>query len=72
MKKNTKKPLLSHGDVAKAIQKFKEQGGLIKRLPDQIVLKGGIIGGKFAVYESVFENGGGAGSPPATVEAAAE
>jgi hypothetical protein len=72
MKKSSKKPTLSHGDVAKAIQKFKEQGGLIKRLPDQIVLKGGMIGGKFAVYESVFDNGGGAGSTSPSVEAAAE
>jgi len=72
MKKSTKKPTLSHGDVAKAIQKFKEQGGLIKRLPDQVVLKGGMIGGKFAVYESVFDNGGGAGAASPSVEAAAE
>lgn len=72
MKKSTKKPMLSHADVAKAIQKFKEQGGLIKRLPDQIVLKGGMIGGKFAVYESVFDTGGGASPTSPTVEAAAE
>jgi hypothetical protein len=72
MKKSTKKPILSHADVSKAIQKFKEHGGLIKRLPDQVVLKGGMIGGKFAVYESVFDNGGGAGSTSPSVEAVAE
>lgn len=72
MKKSTKKPVLTHSDIAKALQKFKEQGGLIKQLPDQKVLKGAMVGGKFGIYESVFENGGGTGSASAAAEAAAE
>jgi hypothetical protein len=72
MKKSNKKPQLSHTDIAKALQKFKEQGGLIKRLPEQKVLKGAMVGGKFGIYESVFDNGGGAGAAAASVEAAAE
>jgi hypothetical protein len=71
MRKSTKKPGLSHSDITKALQKFKTQGGLIKRLPDQIVLKGALVGGKFGVYESVFDNGTGAGSGSGTAAAAA-
>lgn len=76
MRKSNKKPTLSHADVQKALLKFKEQGGLIKRLPDQIVLKGALVGGKFAVYESVFDSsagsGGGAGVAPPGAQPAAE
>jgi hypothetical protein len=72
MKKSTKKPVLSHADISKALQKFKEQGGLIKQLPEQRVLKGAMVGGKFGIYEAVFENGSGAGSMSGQVEAAAE
>ena len=71
MKRSSKKPILSHGDISKALQKFKEQGGLIKRLPDQKVLKGTLVGGKFGVYESVFDGGGtGTGAPAAEAPAA--
>ena len=72
MKKSNKKPSLVHADVAKAIQKFQKQGGLIKRLPDQVVPKGVMVGGKFAVYESVFGERSGQGSGAATLEAPAE
>jgi hypothetical protein len=72
MKKSNKKPGLMHADVAKAIQKFQKHGGLIKRLPDQVVPKGVMVGGKFAVYESVFGERSGQGSGAANLEAAAE
>jgi len=72
MKKTPKKHELSHADITKALKKFNRQGGLIKRLPDQVVLKGAMVGGKFAVYESVFDNGGGASATSASVEAVAE
>ena len=71
MRKSNKKPTLSHADVQKALQKFKQQGGLIKRLPDQVVLKGALVGGKFGVYESVFDSGTGAGSGAASASAEA-
>jgi hypothetical protein len=63
-----KKTAISHTDVSKAIQKFKRQGGLIRRLPDQVLPKGMLVGGKFAMYETIFEpntagSGGGSSSP---------
>jgi hypothetical protein len=72
MRKSTKKQQLSHPDITKALLKFKKQGGLIKRLPDQVVPKGVMVGGKFGVYESVFGERSGQGSGTAAVEAPAE
>ena len=72
MRKSTKKPQLSHVDITKALQKFKKEGGLIQKLPDQVVPKGVMVGGKFGVYESVFgersNSSGGTASAEAVVE----
>jgi len=72
MRKSNKKQQLSHVDITKALQKFKKDGGLIKKLPDQVVPRGVMVGGKFAVYESVFGERSGQGSGSASLEAAAE
>jgi hypothetical protein len=72
MRKSTKKPTLSHADVENAMHKFREQGGLIKRLPDQVVLKGAMVGGKFGVYEPVFDSSAGSGGGAAVASAGAE
>jgi hypothetical protein len=71
MRKSNKKQQLSHADITKALQKFKHDGGLIKKLPDQVVPKGVLVGGQFAVYESVFGERSGQGGS-STVEAAQE
>lgn len=70
-----KKTAISHADIAKAIKKFQKQGGLIKRLPDQVVPRGVLVGGKFAMYESIFDagtTGSGAGGGGGTDVTAAE
>jgi hypothetical protein len=73
----SKKPTINHTDITKAIQKFQKQGGLIKHLPEQIVPKGILVGGKFGMFESIFEpntagsGGGSASSNSANTEAAA-
>ena len=72
MRKSNKKQQLSHVDITKALQKFKKDGGLIKKLPDQVVPRGVMVGGKFGVYESVFGERSGQGSGTAAVDAAAE
>jgi hypothetical protein len=71
MKKSTKRIGLSHADVSKALMKFKQSGGLIKRLPDQVVPKSVMVGGKFSVYETVLEGAGSASASP-SLEAVAE
>ena len=72
MRKSNKKQQLSHSDITKALQKFKKTGGLIMKLPDQVVPRGVMVGGKFGVYESVFGDRSGQGSGAAAVEAPAE
>ena len=72
MKKSNKKQQLNHADITKALQKFKKEGGLIKKLPDQVVPRGVMVGGKFGIYESVFGDRSGSGSGAAAAEAPAE
>ena len=70
----SKKTTISHTDITKAIQKFKKEGGLIKRLPEQVVPKGILVGGKFGMFESIFEPntaGSGGGNSSSNTEAAA-
>jgi hypothetical protein len=70
--KKKDKIAISHADISKALQKFKSEGGLINRLPDQIVPKGVLVGGKFSAYESVFDPSasGSSNSNAASSEAA--
>jgi len=69
--KTNKKKSISTADISKAIQKFKKSGGLIKQLPDQIVPRGVMVGGKFSMYEIIIDpatagaGGGATPEPPA-------
>jgi hypothetical protein len=56
---------LTHAEISQALNKFQKQGGLIKRLPAEIVLKGALVGGKWSMYETVID-------PTAGGKAAAE
>ena len=38
-------------EVQQAIRKFKEQGGLIRKLPDEVTLGHALVGAKYAIYE---------------------
>ena len=49
------KQAVSRADVERAIRKFREQGGLIQRLPDEVVAPRSLVGSKFGMYESVVE-----------------
>ena len=51
----TKQPRVSADEVRKALEKFKSSGGLIQRLPDQPSPKRRMVGGKWAMYETVLE-----------------
>lgn len=54
-----KQQKVSEAEVQHAIQKFLEQGGLIKRLPDEVTPANSKVGGRHAAYESVVEHGDG-------------
>jgi hypothetical protein len=59
------KKLITENDVLKALEAFKARGGLIKKLPDEIVPRHSLVGAKFGAYENVLE-----GTPAAAPAAA--
>jgi hypothetical protein len=63
----TRKPAhsITHEDVQRAIERFKAQGGLIKRLPDEVVPPRTLVGTKWAEYEPIYGTAGEAGGEPA-------
>ncbi len=48
--------VITEEDVQKALQKFVKEGGLIKKLPDEVVSKNVLVGAKFAIYEQVGDS----------------
>lgn len=54
------KQVVTEQEIQKALKKFKEQGGLIKKLPDEIVPNHNMVGAKWSMYEAIQENGSGA------------
>ena len=50
-----KQPKVSAEEVRKALEKFQSNGGLIQKLPDQPSPQRRMVGGKWAMYETVLE-----------------
>ena len=46
----------SEKDVVEAVRKFQEQGGLIKKLPDEVISGNNLIGRKYGCYENLGES----------------
>ncbi len=46
---------ISEEEIQKALQKFQKEGGLINKLPDEVIRRSPYVGGKFAMYEAVIE-----------------
>lgn len=61
MKSRKNKPTITQDEVQKALLRFKKEGGLIKKLPDQIAPANTFVGGKWAMYESPLGQSGGSG-----------
>ncbi|HKI98929.1 MAG TPA: hypothetical protein VKB51_10685 [bacterium] len=55
MKKN--KAVVTEQDIQQALEKFKKQGGLVKRLPDEVVPAHNLVGAKWSMYETIQEGG---------------
>jgi predicted nucleic acid-binding protein len=55
MARKQAKKAVSQADIERAIRSFKERGGLIQRLPDEVVAPRLMVGSKFGMYESVVE-----------------
>ena len=43
-------------EILKAIQKFQMEGGLIRQLPDEVVLRSNIVGRKHGMFETYFDD----------------
>ena len=44
-------------EIQQALKKFHDQGGLIKKLPDEVVPSHNMVGGRWAQYEAIQESG---------------
>ncbi len=53
-------PIITEEEVQQALKRFQERGGLIKQPPDEIVPRHTLVGAKYAVYETVSNEGTGA------------
>jgi hypothetical protein len=56
MKRN--KAVISEQEVQEALNKFKERGGLIKKLPDEVIPTHNLVGSRWAVYETIQDTSG--------------
>ena len=56
MKNN--KAVISEQEIQEALKKFKERGGLIKKLPDEVVPAHNLVGNRWAVYETIQDTSG--------------
>lgn len=50
-----RKSQISEEDVHRAIRKFLQAGGLIRRLPDEVTPRTVLVGAKWGMYEPVLE-----------------
>ena len=50
------KKVITVEDIQKALQKFVKEGGLIRKLPDEVVSKNVLVGARFAIYEQVGDS----------------
>ncbi|MDH4121671.1 MAG: hypothetical protein OEV94_08215 [Deltaproteobacteria bacterium] len=55
--KKMKASVVSHDDIQKALRKFQANGGLIQKLPPQVVIRHSLVGGKWGMFESISEGG---------------
>ena len=53
---NKKEITIREEDIRKSINRFMEDGGLIRKLPDEIVPPNLLIGSEYGMFENVNEN----------------
>ncbi len=47
---------ITEEEIQKAIYKFQMEGGLIRRLPDEVVLRSNVVGRKHGMFETFFDD----------------
>jgi hypothetical protein len=53
MKHKGNKAIITEQEIQAALAKFTAHGGLIKKLPPEVVPAHNLVGGRFAVYETI-------------------
>ena len=56
--KKKQKVVISVEEIAKALKKFQEEGGLITKLPDEITPRQALVGAKWGMFEMVKDTSG--------------
>ena len=56
--KKKQKVVISVEEIAKALKKFQEEGGLITKLPDEITPRHALVGAKWGMFEMVKDTSG--------------
>ncbi len=56
--KKKQKIEISPEEIAKALKKFQEKGGLITKLPDEITPRQALVGAKWGMFEIVKDTSG--------------
>ena len=56
--KKKQKVVISVEEIAKALKKFQEEGGLITKLPDEITPRQALVGAKWGMFEMVKDPSG--------------
>ncbi len=44
---------ITHEEIHKALKTFRERGGLITQLPDQVTPRNGLVGARWSMYETI-------------------
>lgn len=57
----SQKAVITEAQVQQALEKFKKQGGLIRKLPDEVVPPHNLVGAKWAMYETIQDSGNATG-----------
>jgi len=55
----SKKAAISEVEIQQALSNFKARGGLIKKLPDEIVPSHNLVGSKWAMFETIQDSSAG-------------
>lgn len=51
------KAVITEAQIQQALEKFKNQGGLIRKLPDEVVPPHNLVGAKWGMFETIQDSG---------------
>lgn len=60
----SQKAVITEAQIQQALDKFKKRGGLIKKLPDEVVPPHNLVGAKWGMYETIQDSGNASSGEP--------